>query len=100
MHLFVFEQNCKKKKMEMEIFAFYILTFEPIISKTCSAPQNDCHNLSFVKDEHTYGKKIVRKGSTKVIYKGTFISKQSLFWPWNEFNEKAQCGTYIAEYFN
>ena len=79
MHLFVFEQNCKKKKMEMEIFAFYILTFEPIISKTCSAPQNDCHNLSFVKDEHTYGKKIVRKGSTKVIYKGTFISKQSLF---------------------
>ena len=34
-----------------------------------------------MKDEHTYGKKIVRKGRTKVIYKGTFISKQSLCYP-------------------
>ena len=31
-----------------------------------------------MKDEHTYGKKMARKGRTKVIYKGTFISKQSL----------------------
>ena len=35
-------------------------------------------NLSFVKDEHTYGKQMARKDRTKVIYKGTFISKQSL----------------------
>ena len=32
-----------------------------------------------MKDKHTYGKKMARKGRTKVIYKGTFISKQSLF---------------------
>ena len=36
--------------------------------------QNDNQNLSFVKDEHTYGEKMARKGCTKVIYKGTFVS--------------------------
>ena len=62
----------------MKIFAYRVLTFEPIISKTCQAPQNKCQNVSFVKDEHTYGKKVARKGRREVIYKGTFISKQSL----------------------
>ena len=33
-----------------------------------------------MKDEHTYGEKIARYGRTKVIYKGTFISKQSLLY--------------------
>ena len=28
-----FEQNCKKK--EMEIFAFCVITFKPTLSKTC-----------------------------------------------------------------
>ena len=31
-----------------------------------------------MKDEHTYGKKMARNGLTKVIYKGTFVSIQSL----------------------
>ena len=31
-----------------------------------------------MKDKHKYGKKMVRKGRTNVIYKGTFISKQTL----------------------
>ena len=31
-----------------------------------------------MKDEHTYGKKMARKGRTKVIYKGTFICIQTL----------------------
>ena len=31
-----------------------------------------------MKDEHTYGQKMARKGRTKVIYKGTFISIQTL----------------------
>ena len=31
-----------------------------------------------MNDKHTYGKKMARKGRTKVICKGTFISKQSL----------------------
>ena len=55
----VFVQNRKKK--EMEIFAFCVITFKPIISKTCYAPQNDHQNLSLVKDEHTYGKKWLEK---------------------------------------
>ena len=32
-----------------------------------------------MKDKYTHGKKMARKGRTKVIYKGTFVSKQSLF---------------------
>ena len=31
-----------------------------------------------MKDEHTYGKKMARNGRTMVIYKGTFISIQTL----------------------
>ena len=31
-------------------FAFCVITFEPIEVQTCSAPQNDRLNLSFVKD--------------------------------------------------
>ena len=76
MQMSVFVKNGKKK--EMKIFAYCVLTFEPILSKTCKAPQNDRQNLSVVKDEHTYGKKVARKGHTEVISKGTFISKQSL----------------------
>ena len=34
----------------MEIFAFCVITFEPIKSQTCSAPQNGRVNLSFVKN--------------------------------------------------
>ena len=62
----------------MEIFAFCVITFEPIISKTCHAPQNDRQNISFVKDEHAHGKKMAKKDLKKVIYEGKFISKQSL----------------------
>ena len=48
-------QNCKKT--ELEIFAFCVITFEPIKIQTCSAPQKDRLNLSFVKDENTVGEK-------------------------------------------
>ena len=32
------------------MFAFYVITFEPIKIQTYSAPQNDRLNLSFVKE--------------------------------------------------
>ena len=35
-------------------------------------------NLSFVKYKHTYSEKMARNGRKKVIYKGAFISIQSL----------------------
>ena len=40
----VFAQSSERK-----IFSFCVKTIEPIIAKTCQAPENDCHNLSFVK---------------------------------------------------
>ena len=39
----------KSQKTRMEIIAFCGITFGPIKAKTCSAPQNDQLNLSFVK---------------------------------------------------
>ena len=39
----------------MEIIAFCVITFGPIKVKTCSAPQNDRLNLSFVKYIHVDG---------------------------------------------
>ena len=45
----------------MKIFLFCVITFEPIITKTSKAPQNDRQNLSFVKDKHTYDEKMAKK---------------------------------------
>ena len=58
------------KKKEREIFVFCAITFEPIISKTCKAPQNDRQNLTFVKDEHTYEKKWSEKVVKRLFIKG------------------------------
>ena len=55
------------KKKEAEIFAFCVITFEPIKIKTCSAPQNDRLNFSFVKDIYVYGGKVARNGSKTAI---------------------------------
>ena len=43
------------------------IPFEPITFQTRQAPQNDCLNLSFVKDEYTYGKKMARNDLITVI---------------------------------
>ena len=37
------------------VFVFFVITFVPIKIQTCSAPQNDCRNLSFVKDVYIVG---------------------------------------------
>ena len=66
MQMSVFVQN-RKKKGEMEIFAFCVITFEPISFLTCSAHQNGRLNLSFVKDEDTYSKKMARNDLITVI---------------------------------
>ena len=62
----VFVQNHKKTKME--ISAFCIITFKPITIQSHEAPQNDCLNLSFEKDEHTNGKKMARNGRKTAIF--------------------------------
>ena len=55
-----FLQN--RKKREMEMLAFCVSTFEPIKIQTCSAPQNNYLNLSFVIYIHIIGKKMASNG--------------------------------------
>ena len=55
-------------KTETEIFAFCVVTFEPIKIWTFFAPQNDRLNLSFVKDIYVIGKRITRSGLKAAIY--------------------------------
>ena len=45
-----------KDRLFVTSFAFCLITFEPIMIYTCSAPQNDCQNFSFVKDTYVDGK--------------------------------------------
>ena len=49
-------------------FAFYVINFEPIEVQTCSAPQNDSLNLSFVKDVSVVAKKMAKNGCKIAIY--------------------------------
>ena len=44
----------------MEILAFYAIAIEPMKLQTHSASQNDCLNLSCVKDTYVYGRKVAR----------------------------------------
>ena len=47
---------------------FCVITFEPIKFLTCSRPQNDRLNFSFVKDIHVVGEKMARNGRKTAIY--------------------------------
>ena len=49
------------------MFAFCVITFEPIKIQTCSASQNDRLNVSFVKDTYVDGEKVDRNGSKTAI---------------------------------
>ena len=51
----------------MEILAFYAIAIEPIKVQTCSAPQNDRLNFSFVKDIYVDGGKVARNGRKTTI---------------------------------
>ena len=57
------------------VFAFYVITFEPIKIKTCSALQNDRLNLSFVKDINVDCEKMTRNGykMAKIIFESVFL---------------------------
>jgi hypothetical protein len=62
------EEFFTKSKKKQEIFAFCVITFEPIEIQTRSAPQNDRLNLSFVKDLHLVFEKMARNGRKTAIY--------------------------------
>ena len=63
----------------MEIFAFIVIAFEPIKIQTCSPPQNNHLNLSFVKDIKVVG---TRKWLEMVI-KRTFVSEHNFETPFS-----------------
>ena len=48
-------------------WAFCAITFEPIEVQTCSAPQNDRLNFSFVKDIYVDGAKVARNSRKTAI---------------------------------
>ena len=50
-------------------FAFCVITAVPIMIQTCSAPQNDHLNLSFVKYFFIVGTKMARNDRKMAIYK-------------------------------
>ena len=58
-HFFFFLRFCTKTDIciffVFYVFVFFVITFVPIKIQTCSAPQNDRWNLSFVKDKHLVG---------------------------------------------
>ena len=54
----------------MEIFAFCVIPLEPIKIWTCSAPENDGLNFSFVKDIKVVVEKITRNGRKTAIRAG------------------------------
>ena len=64
-----------KDRLFVASFAFCVITFEPIMIQTCSAPQNDGQNFSFVKDTFVDGKKLARNGQkTATYYAVSFLS--------------------------
>ena len=50
------------------LFAFCFITVIPIMIQTCSAPQNDHLNLSFVKDVYVVAKKLTTNGPKRSIF--------------------------------
>ena len=46
---------------------FCVIIFEPLEVQTCSAPQNDCLNLSFGKDIYVDSRKLARNGQKPTI---------------------------------
>ena len=61
------------RKVQKNIFAFCVITFEPIEVQTCSAPQNDRLNLSFVKNIMWIAKKMTINGCKTAICQSTYF---------------------------
>ena len=56
------------------MFFIFVIIFEPNKMQTSTAPQNDCLNLSFVKDIHAVG----NKKWPEVVWKRPFLIRK--FW--------------------
>ena len=69
--------------LEMEIFAFCAITFEPIKIQTRSAPQNDRLNFSFVKDAHVDGGNLASNSCKTAICQSTSFRETLYFYFWS-----------------
>jgi hypothetical protein len=58
-----------KDRIFFASFAFFVITFEPIMISTCSAPQNDHLNYSFVKDIKVVVEKMTRNCRKTATFK-------------------------------
>ena len=61
----------------MKPFVFFVITFDPIKILTCSAPQNDRLNLSFVKDINLDGEKMTINSRKMLITRSTMKQRAS-----------------------
>ena len=73
-------QNCRNvvtsaicSYADFDSWAFCVITFEPIEVQTCSAPQNDRLNLSFVKDIYVDGGNLAWNGCKTAISQSTYL---------------------------
>ena len=57
-------------QVQKNVFAFCVITFEPVDVQTRSAPQNDRLNLNFVKFTYLHGGKLARNGGKTAILAG------------------------------
>ena len=60
--------NCRFKTTSGNVFGNYMNIFHKTKVQTCSVPQNDRLNLSFVKDIYVVAKKMNRSGYKMAIY--------------------------------
>ena len=61
-----FFQNWKTQFWKQ--IAIYVIAFDPIKIQTCLAPQNDCQNPSFVKDNYVQGVIAISGKTFKLIF--------------------------------
>ena len=59
-----------KDLLFVALLAFCVITFEPIMIKTCIAPQNDHLNFSFVKDIYVVQEMVVKQTLRAVAHFG------------------------------
>jgi hypothetical protein len=65
--------------MSMDLPTTYMNIFCKTEIQTCLAPQNDCLNLSFVKEIHVVGIKMARSGLKMAIYHSQILGNTLYF---------------------
>ena len=62
-----------KERLFFPCVLFWVITFEPIMIYTCSAPQSDHMNFSFVKDTYVDGERLATNGRKTATYYSAYF---------------------------